>query len=290
MTALWMTSLRPVGKSIENDRIQELFIKSLKNINHSIKLSLTQFDDANVEDFIKQKNLDAFFKNVERKNLPAKKKYSNKIMLDNALDQFLSDDYDYFVYSTADILIPNNIFDIISKIKNKNKEFCALVFPNILQKNGSVKSVSEPHYGIDLFIFKINRDSAEKFKKAISSWKQYDWGINDNFYVSVCELLKIPIYNIYKYASIIKFENDFKTINENREWQINSWKENQNYFLNFLKNNNLSRLYAVGSYHYLLLKIFRLKDMSLKLLLTYIKFYLRAPFLLLKKISKKFFL
>ena len=129
----------------------------------------------------------------------------------------------------------------------------------------------------------------EKFKKAISSWNQYDWGINDNFYVSVCELLNLPIYNIYKHTNIIKFENDFRTINENREWQVNSWKENQNYFLNFLKNNNLSRLYAVGSYHYLLLKIFRLKDMNLELVLTYIKFYLRAPFLLIKKLLKKTF-
>ncbi len=283
-----MTSLRPVGKSVENDKIQELFIKSIKNINYPIKLSLTQFDDENVENFIQQKNLNVFFNNVEKKNLPPKKKYSNKIMLENALHQFLSGDYEYFVYSTADILIPNNIFDIINEIKNKSEEFCALVFPNILQKNGSVKSISEPHYGIDIFIFKIKKDSAEKFQQSISSWNQYDWGINDNFYVSVCELLKLPIYNIYKQASIIKFENDFKTINENREWQINSWKENQNYFLNFLRKNNLSKLYALGSYHYLLLKIFRLKDMNLELFLTYIKFYSRAPFLLLKKILKIF--
>tara|TARA_B100001123_G_scaffold428951_1_gene546690 strand:+ start:190 stop:1062 length:873 start_codon:yes stop_codon:yes gene_type:complete len=289
MTALWMTSLRPVGKSADNDKIQEVFINSVQNIKYPIKFSLTQFDDENVEELVSKKNLNAFFINVEKNKLPSGKKYSNKIMLDNALDQFISGEFEYLIYSTADLLIPNNVFDIANKLKNQNNEFCALVFPNILQKNGSIKSVSEPHYGIDLFIFKINKNSAEKLKNAISSWEQYDWGINDNFYVSVCDLLNLPIYNIYKSLSVIKFENDFKTINENRDWQIQSWKQNQNYFLNFLKENKLSKLYAIGSYHYLLLKIFRLKDMSAKLLFTYFKFYLRAPLLLVKKILKKFF-
>ena len=49
MKVLWMTSLRPLGKSTENDKIQELFVKSVLNINKKITFSLTQFDDDNVE-------------------------------------------------------------------------------------------------------------------------------------------------------------------------------------------------------------------------------------------------
>ena len=52
MSVLWMTSLRPIGKSIENDKIQDLFIKSVNNIDKSIKLSLTQFDDDNVQEYL----------------------------------------------------------------------------------------------------------------------------------------------------------------------------------------------------------------------------------------------
>ena len=59
----------------------------------------------------------------------------------------------------------------------------------------------------------------------------------------------------------------FSSFKEDRDWQINSWRENQKYFLNFLKDNNLSKLYAYGSYYYLLFKIFRFRDMSLKLFL-----------------------
>ena len=289
MSILWMTSLRPIGKSVENDKIQDLFIKSAQNIEKPIKFSLTQFDDDNVEEYLIKNKINCYFSNIEKKKLPIGKKYSNKLMLENALDQFLKDDFKYFIYSTADLLIPKNIFSHIESLKEFNSfdECCALVYPNILKKNGIIKSVTTPHYGIDIFIFKITKKSAEKLKNAILNWHQYDWGINDNFYVSVCELLNLPICNIYKDITIIKHENDFKTINENRDWQINSWNENQKYFLSFLEDNNLPKLYATGSYYYLLLKIFRLKDMSINLVITYIKFYLKLPFALLSKLNKK---
>ncbi len=289
MSALWMTSLRPIGKSSENDKIQDLFIKSVQNIEKPIKFSLTQFDDDNVEEYLIKNKINCYFINIEKKKLPSGKKYSNKLMLENGLNQFLKNDFNYFIYSTADLLVPKNIFSHIENMKEFNSyhEFCALVYPNILKKNGIIKSVTTPHYGIDIFIFKITKKSAEKLKNAILNWHQYDWGINDNFYVSVCELLNLPICNIYKDITIIKHENDFKTINENRDWQINSWNENQKYFLNFLEDNNLPKLYATGSYYYLLLKIFKLKDISFNLAITYTKFYLRLPFAFLRKLIKK---
>ena len=289
MNVLWMTSLRPIGKSSENDKIQDLFIKSVQNIEKPIKFSLTQFDDDNVEEYLIKNKINCYFLNVEKKKLPSNKKYSNKLMLENGLNQFLKSDFNYFIYSTADLLIPKNIFFHIENMKEFNSyhEFCALVYPNILKKNGIIKSVTTPHYGIDIFIFKITKKSAEKLKNAILNWHQYDWGINDNFYVSVCELLNLPICNIYKDITIIKHENDFKTINENRDWQINSWNENQKYFLSFLEDNNLPKLYATGSYYYLLFKIFKLKDMNINLAITYIKFYLKLPFALLNKLVKK---
>ncbi len=284
-----MTSLRPIGKSTENDRIQELFIKSALNINEEIKFSLTQFDDDNVKEYLNKHKINCHFKNFEKSKLPKGKKYSNKIMLENCVNQFLDNNYNYFVYSTADIIVPDNLFSFINKKKDLHKhgEFCALIYPNILNKNGKIKSVTTPHYGIDIFVFKITKNSAEKLKNAIKYWKQYDWGINDNFFVSVCDLLKIPIFNLYKDIQMIKYENDFKTINENRDWQIKSWKENQNYFKEYLKKNNLSILYAIGSYHFLLFKIFRIKDMNYKLLIVYLKFYLFTPILIFKKLLNK---
>ena len=68
MNILWMTSLRPIGKSIENDKIQDLFIKSVNNINKPIKFSLTQFDDDNVESYLIENKINCYFSNIEKKN------------------------------------------------------------------------------------------------------------------------------------------------------------------------------------------------------------------------------
>ena len=196
-----MTSLRPIGKSIENDEIQNLFVESLRNLKAEMTLSLTQFDDEGVKEYIEKQNIKNYFVNFEKKKLPDGNKYSNKIMLENAIDQYLKDDFEYFVYSTADILVPKTIFQSIEKIKKKegiSKDFCALIYPNILKKNQTIVSETTPHYGIDLFVFKISKNKMLKLKEAIKSWDQYDWGINDNFYASLCDLLNIPIYNIYK--------------------------------------------------------------------------------------------
>ena len=284
MKALWLVSFRPIGKSKSNDFYQSIFVDSVKSINFDITFSLTQFDEENVENFINNKEIKKFYKNISKKNLPNNKKYSNKIMLDNALDQFLeNDEFQYLIYSTADIVVPNNLFEILSKINKKN--YCALVYPNTHITNGKFKNNFWPHYGIDLIVFKITKDKAVDFKRIIKSYNQYDWGINENFYVSVCEALKLDIFNLFKYINIIKFDNDFKSFKEDREWQINSWKENQQYLLNFLKDNKLSKLYAYGSYYYLLFKIFNLRDLNLRLFLSYLIFY---PYNLIKKIITYF--
>ena len=285
MRALWLVSFRPIGKSESNDFFQSTFVDSVKSINFDITFSLTQFDEKNVQDFINEKKIKCYYKNIPKHKLPDNKKYSNKMMLSNALNQYLDndDDFQYLIYSTADIIIPNNLFEILKKIKKEN--FCALVYPNTHITNGKLKNSYWPYYGIDLIIFKISKDKAAEFKKIIKSYDQYDWGINENFYIAVCEALKLNIYNLFKYINVIKFDNDFSSFKEDRDWQINSWRENQRYFLNFLKNNNLSKLYAYGSYYYLLFKIFRLRDMSLKLFLSYSIFY---PYNLVKKIFNIF--
>ncbi len=288
MKALWLVSFRPIGKSKINDFYQNLFVDSLKSINFDITFSLTQFDEPNVKNFIEEKKIKNFYINILKEDLPGNKKYSNKLMLDNALDQFIDNDsFDYLIYSTADIIVPNNLFLNLSKIKDDN--FCAFIFPNTHIINGVIKNNYWPHYGIDLIVFKISKQKAIKFKDIIKSYNQYDWGIIENFYFAVSEVLGLKKYNLFKQCNVIKFNNDLEAFTEDRNWQINSWKENQGYFINFLKNNNLSMLYARGSYYYLLLKIFNFRDLNFNLFLAYLIFY---PYNLVKKIilniKKKF--
>ncbi len=284
MKALWLVSFRPIGKSITNDTYQNIFVDSVKSLNLDITFSLTQFDELNVKKFIDDKKIKNFYINIPKSELPENKKYSNKLMLDNALNQFLeNDNFEYLIYSTADIIVPNNLFKILSNIKEEN--FCSLIYPNTHVTNGVVKNNFWPHYGIDLIVFKLSREKAIKFKKIIKEYNQYDWGINENFYVAASEALDLQKFNLFKHCNVLKFDNDFEAFVEDRNWQINSWRENQKYLINFLKDNNLSKLYAYGSYYYLLFKIFRFRDLNFNLLLSYLIFY---PYNLVKKIFNIF--
>ena len=281
MKALWLVSFRPIGKSKINDFFQSIFLDSITSIDFDITFSLTQFDEENVKEFIENKKIKSHYINIPKSELPKDKKYSNHLMLKNALHQFKENDYEYLICSSADIIVPNNIFKIMSKI-NKS-EFCALIYPNIHITNGVVKNNYWPHYGIDLIAFKITKETALKFEELTKNYKQYDWGIIENFYISVSEALKLEKINLFKYSNTIKFDNDFLAFNENRDSQKISWKENQRYFLDFLKENKLNKLYAYGSYYYLLYKILRFRDLNYNLILSYLIFY---PYNIFKKIIK----
>ena len=283
MKALWLVSFRPIGKSKINDLFQSIFVDSVKNLDFDITFSLTQFDELNVKEFIEKKQIKNFYKNISKQELPSKKKYSNKLMLDNALEQYINEgDFQCLIYSTADIIVPNNLFESLSKIKLDN--YCAFIYPNTHSTNGTIKNSFWPHFGIDLIIFKISKERAIKFKEIIKSYNQYDWGINENFYIAASEALELKTINIFKNSNVIKFDNDFESFSEDRTWQSISWKENQSYLLNFLKHNSLSKMYAYGSYYYLLFKVFNVKDLNFNLLLSYLIFY---PYYLIKKIITK---
>ena len=284
MKALWLVSFRPIGKSKINDLFQSVFVDSIKSLDFDITFSLTQFDEPNVKEFVEKKKIKNFYKNIPKSKLPDNKKYSNKLMLDNALEQFVNEgvDFQYLIYSTADIIVPSNLFQSLSKIKLEN--YCAFVYPNTHSTNGTIKNSFWPHYGIDLIVFKISKEKASLFKKIIKSYNQYDWGINENFYIAASEALKLKTINIFKNSNVIKFDNDFETFSEDRSWQSVSWKENQGYLINFLEQNNLSKMYAYGSYYYLLFKVFNFKDLNLNLSLSYLIFY---PYNLITKIITK---
>ena len=272
MKALWIVSFRPVGKSKINDFYQNIFVESINAIDFDITFSLTQFEEENVNDFVNKKNIKKYYNNIPKKELPPQKKYSNKIMLEYALDQYIEkDDFEYLIYSTADIIVPNNLFKVMSEIQENN--FCAVVYPNSLIVNNRIENSFWPHYGIDLIVFKMSKKKAIFLREIIKDYNQYDWGIIENFYISVAEVLNLKIHNLFKKINVIKFNNDFQAFTEDRTWQINSWNENQKYFINFLKKNNLSKLYAYGSYYFLLFKIFKFKDLSFKLFISYLIFY-----------------
>ena len=65
-----------------------------------------------------------------------------------------------------------------------------------------------------------------------------------------------------------------------------SWFENNNYFLGFLKRNKLSTFYAKGSYYYLALKFFHVSDLNFRLIICYTKLFVNFLINVFKKIVK----
>ena len=270
MKFLWSTSFRSFGKSENNDNVQRIFLDSIKSLNLDITLFVTQFGEQKVENNLKSKNIKYILKDA-REKIPLNKKYSNKYMLKYSLEEFLRGDYEYYVHSTADLILPLNINDCLLKFQKNNILF--FIFPNALVANGKLLNPTTPLFGIDIFIYKIDKTKAKLFLDLLEDWQQYDWGVVDNFLISIADKIKLDFVNIYKYSNIIKFENDFYSFGENNYWQKESWIENNKYFSKFLKKNKLSSLYAKGSYYYLALKFFHFRDLNLDLFVCYLKLF-----------------
>ena len=287
MKILWQVSFRPLNKSKFNDKVQSRFLDNVKRFNADITFSITQFDDYGVKNFLKKKKIKKKFFNHPKKLLPKSSKYSNSIMLKNSLKYYLKKDFDYFIFSNADVLISKKIINILKLVKKE--DYMGFIYPNTLIKNGKEVSSFTPHYGIDFIAFKLTQKKAKLFLKLLKNYEQYNWGVIDNFYIAAGEALGMNFQNLYKEIKVKKIENKFKDFNESRAWQVESWNKNNYFFKKFLRKNNLSILYSVGSYYYLLFKIFRTRDMNLKLLIIYLRFYFLLPVKLIKKILKTIF-
>jgi len=282
MKFLWSTSFRSFGRSVNNDILQKNFLNSLKSLNLDITLFVTQFGEVEVESQLKEQSIKYIYKDAKDK-IPANKKYSNKYMLKYSLEEFLSSHYDYYVHSTVDLILPFNIKESLLKFKNKTNTLF-FIFPNTLVVNGKLTNPNSPLFGIDIFIYKIDKEMAKSMLYLVEDWEQYDWGIVDNFLISISEKIKLDFVNLYKTSNIIKFENDFYSFGENSSSQKLSWIENNNNYLKFLKKNGINNLYAKGSYYFLALQFFRIKDLNLMLFICYLKLFFNFFLYSLKKI------
>lgn len=285
MKLLWWTSFRSFGVSRDNDNTQRIFLNSIRNLNNTT-LIVSQFGEKDVKKNLTSHKVKFIFKNVNNTILPPGEKFSNQVMCHNALVEYCKkgSNYDFLVYSTCDIFVPENLTKVLNTIKLKN--FIGYVFPNVLVKNGKLVKNIFPLYGIDLIVFKLNKNLARKFLKLNYDWEQYGWGINEHYLMSMKKALNIPSVNLWKHMDIIKFENDFVGLNESRDRQISDWVKNKNFFLKYLKKNKFSTLWASGSYYYIIFKHFNFKFLSFSLLLNYMLLFIQAPLIILYKILR----
>jgi choline kinase len=268
MKICWATSFRPFGISKNNDHIQKSFLASINNLDSvDVKLILTQFGENKVYDsVVNLHNSVKYIDNPSYKNITGKK-YSQSEILLNGFKEYVSGEYDLFIWSTCDFIFRENFIKNIVEYTRNEEEFISCCMPqNFINSSGGINALSF-HYGIDIFVIKLNKNNREKLLSDTCFCENYNWGIYEHYISSLSEFLSVKHINFYKVANILKFENDRVAFNENSNIQKKQWLNNKEYLINYLKKNNLPLLYANGSMIYLFYKNTRLTDFNFSLLL-----------------------
>lgn len=284
MKILWVTTFRSFGISKKNDILQKKFLKNLQKLKCEVTLSVTIFNEVNIEKNVNVKGIDTiFFKN--KKKLPYNSKYSQSICMQNAMKLF-DEKYDCIIWSTADISIPQNLIDKIQSYREK--DILMTVFPMYyISSKNKIDSYSS-NWGLDLFILKINtKEKIRKLKRIIIQCPNFGWGCYEHFFSSISDALNIRFINICKNLVIKKYNNDRNAFYDFRKNEIISWKINQQYLIKYLKKNNLSNFFATGSMYYLIYKFFNFKEMNFRLFVIYLKIFFMLPINLIKFFLKK---
>lgn len=271
MKLLWVTTFRSFNISSENDDVQHNFLKSLEYHKKNIDLCVTTFKEKNVTKNLNYYKIKKYIFNNKHK-LIYFSKYSQSICMTNAMQILKKKQYDYLVWSTADIIIPKNLIKVLNKYFNNNAIFT--VFPQY-QINGKKYEKYPDNFGLDIFIIKNNKESIKVLSSLIKTCKNYGWGCYEHFLSSIHEVLQVKFINLFKHIKIFKYDNDRIAFNDTRKNEIKSWRQNQKFLINYLKINKLSTFYATGSMYYLLYKLFRIQDQNFTSIISHIKILFR---------------
>lgn len=280
MKILWITSFRGFKKKSRDTSIQFKFLKEISK-NKNIDFCVTQFGEINVKKQL-QKNIKNFYFYDYGKN--RNYKYCQNKVLKNGLVIAKKGNYDLFVWSTVDIMLSKNYFDEFKKIK---KNTIATVFPNIhVYKKKFDKT--KPNFGLDIFIFNLEKEKIIKLNKLNNECPNYDWGSYEHFLFSLYKVLKTKIINLNGYINIFKFDNQENVLTQTRLSQVKSWKRNNDYLKKFLRKYRQNILYASGSFYFIAFKLIGRTPLMIDNLVIYIRLSLKFVIAVLKKIKSCF--
>lgn len=266
MKILWVTSFREF-KGKNNDQIQLKFLKQIGN-NNNVTLCVTQFGEKNVKRNIQNNVKSFFYFNHKLK----KYKYCQNTIFNNGLRVCLKKNFSKIVWSTADFTLSKNYQMHLDLIK---KNTIATIFPNIhIYKNKTI-DLTYPHFGLDFFLFSLDKNKIKKLIRYNKSCPNYEWGCFEHFLFCLNNLLKIKIINLRGKINLFKYDNEENLTNYSMASSLNTWKKNNDYLKKFLKIYKLNRLYATGSFYFIAFKLFFNSKISLSILIIYLRLILK---------------
>lgn len=221
----------------ENDEIQKLFLKSIKNQNYNNwLLVVTIFQEKKVKIVLNSMGINCKFFNSHNKGY----KYSHTEVILNAIKEINFDDI--IIWTTCDVIFEPNFFDnIIKHLPPKSFGICAphIIYNNLGDYYKNINYYSFLFNGIDTVFFTadvINKD----FINDLINYPNREWGLFEHFLSALGKLYANNLVNFYFLNKIRKINNPIKMrFNHNSAMGI-SYAKNWKTLYKFLSDKKLS--------------------------------------------------
>lgn len=226
----------------DNERMQRLFIDSIiRQTYPHWRMVVSLFNERNVQPEIEKYGQDVVFHH----NGPVQGyKFSLTDVLLNAIDESRKDERTIIIWTTCDVVFPDNFFEEI--VRASSPGFVGVSHPHrtyrTLDDLTADRAVpTSANSGIDLLIMDgaIFRDP--RTVEIVRKYRFTDWGLFEHFLVGVALALRAPRVNLYGLATIAKIENDRKVGAETNAWLMACWHRNKVPLDAFIADFGLSR-------------------------------------------------
>lgn len=257
-----------------NDRIQRLFLKSLKGQSYkNWELIVTVFKEKNIETTLKELLIPyrCYYDNN------GDYKFSLTSVLLNCIAS-INNEPCIVVWTTCDVIFDNNFFETII---NNYKPFISgtshphLIFNSVDDLKNSNDYYYFPDEGIDTIFFDGLIFNNNSNIDIIRKYRFVDWGVFEHFLVAFLKHTSSLMINLWGISNINKVRNDRSLNNETSAFFTESLKRNWPLFYNYLRDYNLSKNYNSLLYCHKKFKVLSVKKYIEKFSLFYILYYLK---------------
>jgi len=273
----------------ENDEIQKLFLKSLKNQTYqNFELVVTIFKEKNVENKIKEFNLPVKFYYDSSQDY----KYSHTEVLLNCIkeaDNILPNCI--FIWTTADVILEKDFFENINKYL-PTKAFATSI-PHLIYKGLDSYFKKESHYwsliaGIDTIFFDGSVVTND-FLNDLKFYKNINYGYFEYFLTALGIKYANSLLNFQPINNIHKIMNPNIPTIVNYDFIKKSENINKKTFFDFVKKNKMNyKFYLHGVLYYRPIKnklnfYWKFKHDIIYAIFRYLKFSLKTIIMSWKK-------
>ncbi len=217
------------GGENKNDRLQQLFLKSLKKQTYqNFILVVTIYREENVEQNVKAILGDkAVFVYTE---ISEEYRYSPTKVVLNGIEYGEKNGYDILVDCSGDIILQDNMLETVAKYYSPM--YTGISHPNIFYEVDDQFQVLGKYFGswgkgIDIRFFDICLLNHPDVKKRLEQYALYDWGGIEHLLYGICQPYANEMINIFEESTVIKVKNDREAANEDSQYIQRSGERNR---------------------------------------------------------------